>query len=37
VEVSAKTGQGIENLLKLADAKLSEVAEEEGIEGRVAL
>jgi len=31
------TGQGIEDLLRLADRKLSEVAEEEGIEGRVPL
>jgi GTPase len=36
-EVSATTGQGLENLLRLADSKLSEVAEEEGIEGRVPL
>jgi GTP-binding protein HflX len=34
VEVSAKTGQGIENLLRVADLKLTEVAEEEGIEGK---
>jgi GTPase len=37
VEISAKTGQGVENLLKLADSKLNQVAEEDGIEGRVAL
>jgi 50S ribosomal subunit-associated GTPase HflX len=37
VEVSAVTGQGIEDLLTLADRKLSEVAEEEGIEGKVPL
>ncbi|HYW85531.1 MAG TPA: GTPase HflX, partial [Spirochaetia bacterium] len=37
VEVSSKTGQGVENLLGLADAKLREVAEEEGIEGKVPL
>jgi GTP-binding protein HflX len=37
VEVSAVTGQRIEDLLRLADAKLSEVAEEEGIEGKVPL
>jgi len=37
VEVSSKTGQGVENLLRLADLKLSEVAEEEGIEGKVPL
>ena len=35
VEVSAMTGQGIGDLLRLADRKLSEVAEEEGIEGKV--
>ncbi len=34
VEVSAKTGQGVETLLRLADSKLTEVAEEEGIEGK---
>jgi GTPase len=37
VEVSAKTGQGLENLLKLADSKLSLMAEEEGLERRVPL
>ncbi len=37
VEVSAKTGQGVESLLRLADSKLSEVAEEEGIEDEVPL
>jgi GTP-binding protein HflX len=37
VEVSAVTGQGIADLLRLADRKLSEVAEEEGIEGKVPL
>jgi GTPase len=37
VEVSSKTGQGVESLLKLADSKLNQVAEEDGIEGRVAL
>jgi GTP-binding protein HflX len=36
-EVSARTGQGVENLLSLADAKLTLVAEEEGIEGKVPL
>ena len=36
-EVSSKTGQGVENLLRLADSKLSEVAAEEGIEGKVPL
>ena len=35
-EVSTKTGQGVENLLRLADMKLSQVAEEEGIESKVA-
>jgi GTP-binding protein HflX len=37
VEVSAKTGQGIPNLLALADKKLTIMAEEEGLEGRVPL
>ena len=37
VEVSSKTGQGMENLLRLADIKLSEMAEEEGIERKVPL
>jgi GTPase len=37
VEVSAKTGQGVEELLRLADSMLDQVAEEEGIEGRVAV
>lgn len=37
VEISSKTGQGVESLLRLADSQLSEVAEEEGIEGRVPL
>jgi GTP-binding protein HflX len=36
-EVSSKTGQGVENLLRLADSKLSEVAAEEGIECKVHL
>jgi GTPase len=36
-EVSSTTGQGVENLLRLADSKLSEVAAEEGIEGKVPL
>jgi GTP-binding protein HflX len=36
-EVSAKTGQGVDNLLRLADLKLGEMAAEEGIEGRVPL
>jgi GTP-binding protein HflX len=36
-EVSSKTGQGLENLLRLADIKLTEVAEEEGMEHRVPL
>jgi GTPase len=36
-EVSSKTGQGVENLLRLADSKLSEAAAEEGIEGKVPL
>ena len=35
VEVSAKTGQGIDKLLELADRKLTTMAEEEGLEGRV--
>jgi GTPase len=33
--VSATTGQGVESLLRLADLKLTKVAEEEGIEGHV--
>ena len=37
VEVSSKTGQGVENLLRVADLKLNEMAEEEGIERRVPL
>jgi hypothetical protein len=37
VEVSSKTGQGAEDLLSLAAAKLQQVAEEEGIEGKVPL
>jgi GTP-binding protein HflX len=37
VEVSSKTGQGVENLLRLADLKLTEVAEEEGLERKVPL
>ena len=37
VEVSSRTGQGLENLLRTADVKLTEVAEEEGIEGKVTL
>lgn len=36
-EISSKTGQGVGNLLQLADAKLREVAEEEGLEGKVPL
>ena len=35
VGVSATTGQGVEGLLRLADDKLGQVAEEEGIERRV--
>ena len=35
VAVSSKTGQGLDSLLGVADAKLTEVAEEEGMEGRV--
>ncbi|HUH99462.1 MAG TPA: GTPase HflX [Nitrososphaerales archaeon] len=36
-EVSSKTGQGVAELLRLADTKLNEVAVEEGIEGKVPL
>ena len=36
VPVSSKTGQGIPELLRLADLKLSLMAEEEGLEGKVA-
>ena len=35
VAVSARTGQGLEELLRVADAKLTEVAEEEGLERKV--
>jgi GTPase len=37
MEVSASTGQGVDDLLALAGTKLDQVAEEEGIEGKVAL
>lgn len=37
IEVSSATGQGLENLLRLADSKLTQVAEEEGLEDRVPL
>ena len=37
VEVSSKTGQGVADLLRLADLKLTEVAEEEGLERKVPL
>ena len=37
VEISSKTGQGVEDLIRLADVKLRQAAEEEGIQGKVPL
>ncbi|HVC27224.1 MAG TPA: GTPase HflX [Nitrososphaerales archaeon] len=37
VEISSKTGQGVEDLISLADVKLRQAAEEEGIQGKVPL
>lgn len=37
VAVSSKTGQGLDTLLEVADSKLTEVAEEENMEGKVPL
>jgi GTPase len=36
LEVSVKTGQGMEELLRVADLKLDEIAKEDGIEKKVA-
>jgi GTP-binding protein HflX len=36
VEISAKTGRGVDELVRVADSKLEEIAREEGVEKKVA-